>query len=106
MSDWLIVGAALIVAILFLVYKANQEPSFNPPPPKEQIKMDLTAEQLRQYDGVKDKHTFLALKGVIYDVTGSSFYEPGSGYHAFTGKDASINLAKMSHDEQYYNKYG
>ena len=26
MSDWLIVGAALIVAILFLVYKANKEP--------------------------------------------------------------------------------
>lgn len=68
--------------------------------------MDLTVEQLREYDGIKNKLTFLALKGVIYDVTGSSFYEPGSGYHAFTGRDSSINLAKMSHDEQYYNKYG
>ena len=68
--------------------------------------MDLTAEQLLQYDGVKNQKTFLALKGVIYDVTGSPFYEPGSGYHAFTGRDSSINLAKMSHDEQYYNKYG
>jgi len=70
----LLVGAALIIAIIFLVYKANQEPSFNPPPPKEKIKMDLTAEQLTQYDGIKDKLTFLALKGVIYDVTGSPFY--------------------------------
>jgi membrane-associated progesterone receptor component len=68
--------------------------------------MDLTPQQLAQYDGVKDKKLFLALKGVIYDVTGSPFYEPGSGYHSFTGRDASINLAKMSHDEQYYNKYG
>ena len=68
--------------------------------------MDLTTEQLSQYDGVKNPKTFLALKGVIYDVTGSPFYEPGSGYHSFTGRDSSINLAKMSHDEQYYNKYG
>ena len=98
MSDWLIIGAVLILAILFLVYKANQEPQFNPPPPKQLLKMDLTADQLLQYDGVKDKLTFLALKGVIYDVTGSPFYEPGSGYHAFTGRDSSINLAKMSHD--------
>jgi predicted heme/steroid binding protein len=68
--------------------------------------MDLTFEQLLNYDGIKDKKTFLALKGVIYNVTGSPFYEPGSGYHAFTGRDASVNLAKMSHDEQYNNKFG
>ena len=106
MSEWLIVGVALIAAILFLVYQANKEPEFKPVPPKEVIKMDLTAEQLKNYDGIQSKNTFLALKGTIYDVTGSSFYEPGSGYHSFTGKDASINLAKMSHDEQFYNKYG
>ena len=106
MSEWLIVGVALIAAILFLVYQANKEPEFKPVPPKEVIKMDLTTEQIKKYDGIQDQNTFLALKGVIYDVTGSTFYEPGSGYHAFTGKDASVNLAKMSHDEQYYNKYG
>lgn len=68
--------------------------------------MDLTHQQLRQYNGVENPRLFVALKGQIYDVTGSPFYEPGSGYHAFTGRDASINLAKMSHDEQYYNKWG
>ena len=46
------------------------------------------------------------MKGVIYDVTGSPFYEVGSGYHVFTGHDASINLAKMSHDKQFLNKWG
>ena len=61
---------------------------------------------MSKYDGVKDPMLFVALKGVIYNVTGSQFYEPGSGYHAFTGRDASINLAKMSHDDQFYNKYG
>lgn len=30
----------------------------------------------------------------------------GGGYHQFTGHDASINLAKMSHDDAFLNKYG
>jgi disulfide bond formation protein DsbB len=34
MSEWLIVAAVFIVAVLFLVYQANQPPSFNPAPPK------------------------------------------------------------------------
>ena len=48
----------------------------------------------------------MALKGVIYDVSSSEFYGVGGGYHHFAGHDASINLAKMSHDESYFNKYG
>ena len=106
MSEWLLVGVVVILAVLFLVYHANKEPEFNPPPPKEEVKMDLTTEQLAKYDGIKDSKLFISLKGQIYNVTGSPFYEPGSGYHAFTGRDASINLAKMSHDEQYNNKWG
>ena len=44
---------------------------------------------------------------MIYDVSSSSaFYGPGGGYHQFAGHDASINLSKMSHDDQYLNKYG
>ena len=49
---------------------------------------------------------FVALKGVIYDVSSSDFYSVGGGYHHFAGHDASINLAKMAHDDQYLNKYG
>lgn len=98
MSEWLIVGVVAIIAVLWLVYQANKEVTFNPPPPKEIVKIDLTFEQLRKFDGIQDKNTYIAIKGQIYDVTGSPFYEPGTGYHAFTGHDASINLAKMSHD--------
>ncbi len=48
---------------------------------------------------------FLALKGVIYDVTGSDFYGKGGAYGLFSGHDASVNLAKMSHDESLLNTY-
>jgi len=41
----------------------------------------------------------IALKGVIYDVSAASdFYGVGAGYHTFVGHDASVNLAKMSHE--------
>jgi len=81
--------------VLFLVYHANKEPSFNPPPPREVIQKDMTLEELRLYDGVKKSNIFLALKGVIFDVSGSDFYSPGGSYHLLAGHDASISLGKM-----------
>lgn len=35
----------------------------------------------------------------------SEFYRKPSGYAVFAGHDASINLAKMMHDEELLNKY-
>ena len=48
----------------------------------------------------------MALKGNIYDVSSSEFYGVGGGYHQFAGHDASINLAKMSHEDQFLDKFG
>ncbi len=47
----------------------------------------------------------MALRGVIYDVSNSDFYSKGGAYSVFSGADASINLAKMSHDKDLLNKY-
>lgn len=47
----------------------------------------------------------LALRGVIYDVSGSDFYSKDGAYSVFSGNDASVNLAKMSHDKELLNKY-
>jgi membrane-associated progesterone receptor component len=107
MSEWLIVLAVAIIGVLFLVYQANKEPSFNPPPPKPKADpLSLNYEQLRKFDGVSSPLVYVALKGVIYDVSSSDFYGVGGGYHQFAGHDASINLAKMSHDDQFLDKYG
>ena len=48
----------------------------------------------------------MALKGVIYDVSGSWFYKKNGPYGKFAGHDASINLAKMSHDDVNLDKWG
>lgn len=72
MSEWLIVLAVLIVGVLFLVYQANKEPSFNPPPQKPKPDpIAITYAELRKFDGISDPKLYLALKGVIYDVSSS-----------------------------------
>lgn len=32
MSEWLIILAVVVLAVLFLIYEANKEPKFNPVP--------------------------------------------------------------------------
>lgn len=39
-------------------------------------------------------------------MSGSWFYRKGAPYGKFAGHDASINLAKMSHDESMLDKWG
>lgn len=64
--------------------------------------MELTLEQLKQYDGSNPSNTiYVAVKGRVFDVTtGKSFYGPGGSYCMFAGKDASRALAKMSKNDE------
>ncbi|GFP84790.1 membrane steroid-binding protein 2 [Phtheirospermum japonicum] len=66
---------------------------------------EITAEELRQYDGSDPKKPLLvAIKGRIYDVTESRvFYGPGGAYSVYAGKDASRALAKMTFEEKDVN---
>ncbi|XP_071706582.1 membrane steroid-binding protein 2-like [Rutidosis leptorrhynchoides] len=72
-----------------------------PLPPPVQLG-EVTAEELKEYDGKDPKKPLLmAIKGQIYDVSQSRmFYGPGGPYALFAGKDASRALAKMSFEEK------
>ncbi|CAH2091717.1 unnamed protein product [Euphydryas editha] len=91
----------LMVIILYLLYKIikshteKDEPLPPPPPPMPKIKKDMTAAELKEYDGTnKEGRVLLALNGIIFDVTrGKRFYGPGGPYAAFAGKDATRGLA-------------
>ncbi|XP_061997044.1 membrane steroid-binding protein 2 [Rosa rugosa] len=63
---------------------------------------EITAEELKQYDGSDPKKPLLmAIKSQIYDVSQSRmFYGPGGPYALFAGKDASRALAKMSFEDK------
>ncbi|KAJ3126517.1 hypothetical protein HK098_007417 [Nowakowskiella sp. JEL0407] len=70
-------------------------PVFDSTPEK---KMEFTPEELAKFDGTDDsKPVYLAIKGVVYDVTSArSMYSATGGYHCFAGKDASRALGKSS----------
>lgn len=42
---------------------------------------------------------WVAIKGVVYDVTSNELYRPGGGYCNFAGKDASIAFGTMEFDD-------
>ncbi|KAK3439632.1 probable steroid-binding protein 3 [Eucalyptus grandis] len=64
--------------------------------------MEFTPSELIQFNGTDpSKPIYVAIKGRVFDVTaGKSFYGPGGAYAAFSGKDASRALAKMSKNDE------
>jgi membrane-associated progesterone receptor component len=59
---------------------------------------DITPAALAKHTGADPfKPIYLAIRGVVYDVSkGRSFYGPGGGYAALAGTEAARALAKMS----------
>ncbi|XP_037351770.1 neudesin [Talpa occidentalis] len=60
----------------------------------------FTEEELARYGGAEeDQPIYMAVKGVVFDVTsGKEFYGRGAPYNALTGKDSTRGVAKMSLD--------
>ncbi|GAB5368943.1 hypothetical protein AAMO2058_001362800 [Amorphochlora amoebiformis] len=63
----------------------------------EKYYKNYSRKELEYFDGTDGKPIFIALKGVIFDVTAKAkFYGPGAIYGIFAGRDASRGLGKMS----------
>ncbi|CDJ44337.1 cytochrome b5-like Heme/Steroid binding domain containing protein, putative [Eimeria tenella] len=65
----------------------------------------MTLEALKSCDGEKSEKLFVAVKGLVFDVSvnGKTFYGKNGSYHIFAGKDATVALARMSFDEKLLN---
>ncbi|EEB06847.1 progesterone binding protein [Schizosaccharomyces japonicus yFS275] len=58
---------------------------------------EFSAEELRLYGAnVTSTPTYVAVKGIVFDVSGNPLYNPGKPYAVFTGRDSSRALAKTS----------
>ncbi|KAI5294351.1 hypothetical protein KEM52_004197 [Ascosphaera acerosa] len=63
-------------------------------PPKDD---PITVEELARCDGTNpDLPTYVAIKGVVFNVSRNPMYKPDGSYHLFAGKDASRGLACSS----------
>ncbi|KAH6631025.1 cytochrome b5-like heme/steroid binding domain-containing protein [Chaetomium sp. MPI-SDFR-AT-0129] len=62
-------------------------------PPKDD---PISLEELAKASGEDGEKCYVAIKGIVYDVTGNKAYQPGGAYHVFAGKDASRALGKTS----------
>lgn len=70
----------------------------------------FTRQQLQAFDGTDpNKPIYLALDGLVYDVTpGKEFYQTGGAYHDLAGKDSSgpLNLVGGSIIKRKYQVIG
>ena len=69
-----------------------------------QNNLSLSLQELATYDGEKKPRTFVAIKGDIFDVSSSPFYNKGGSYAVFAGKEASVSLAKGDLEGKHLNK--
>ncbi|XP_077194855.1 neudesin [Paroedura picta] len=95
-------GALVALALLLLCCpggRAEQELRFKPPPRQRPVRL-FTEAELARYNGQEEgQPIYIAVKGVVFDVTsGKEFYEKGASYNALVGKDSTRGIAKMSLD--------
>ncbi|XP_033000704.1 neudesin [Lacerta agilis] len=79
--------------------RTEQELRFKPAPRQSPVRL-FTESELARYGGQQeDQPIYIAVKGVVFDVTsGKEFYAKGAPYNALAGKDSTRGIAKMSLD--------
>jgi heme oxygenase len=68
--------------------------------------MEITLQDLHEFDGKKSDKIYVSLLGIVYDCTegGHEFFVDGP-YHVFAGRDASYALAMMSLDVESVDRF-
>lgn len=80
-------------------------------PPKREYKtqIDLTLEQLKEFDGKNGRPAYVAVNGVIYDLTLSRLWRGGehnpSKGEAYAGRDLTDVLEKSPHGDKHLKEF-
>jgi predicted heme/steroid binding protein len=64
---------------------------------------NLTVKELKNYDGKNGKPAYFAYKGIIYDVSDSTWFTDGEHMKAHCcGRDLTEELKKAPHGDDYF----
>ena len=55
----------------------------------------FSLKELSAYSGKDGSKSYVALKGMVFDVSANEVYDAKGGYNVFAGHDASASLATM-----------
>lgn len=72
--------------------------------PASDNRTDLTAEELSQYTGKNGNPAYVAINGIIYDVTNSAAWAAASHFGLTAGKDLTSEFASCHTGEHILNK--
>ncbi|MES1907011.1 MAG: hypothetical protein MHM6MM_000214 [Cercozoa sp. M6MM] len=100
-------GVALAGVFVYVCVRGGKQPVKQPQQQQETQQEGekkvpdrvFTAEELTPFNGTEGEDIYVALDGLVYNMssheTGPAFYGPEGAYHAFAGKDATVALATM-----------
>ena len=86
----------IVVMACLLVVSAGCSNQGDAPPPAEDVELELTLEELAAYNGKDGNPAYIAVDGVIYDVSNSQRWNDGehNGYSA--GQDLTEPIKNVS----------
>ncbi len=73
-----------------------------PAPPRPELSKlpYFTTSELSKFKN--GEKVYVAICDLVYEVSSSEAYRPGSSYSVFAGRDASVALAKMNFNEENF----
>lgn len=89
----------IAVAILLLLMSPGctpQPPANATPDSSQSPQLELTLQELAAYDGKDGNPAYIAVDGVIYDVSGSSRWKNGEHNGYFAGQDLTDQIKSIS----------
>lgn len=86
----------LILSFFLLFLAGCSEKKAEDPAPVEEPKLELTLEELKEFNGKDGKAAYIAVDGVIYDVSNSSRWRNGEHNDFFAGNDLSEGIKNVS----------
>ncbi|XP_060686887.1 neudesin [Hemiscyllium ocellatum] len=90
-------ACVVLISLLALNVLFGEKVKLKGSPPQTAVRL-FTDTELAKYNGEeKDQPIYMAIKGVVFDVTsGKEFYGKGAPYNVLVGKDSTRAVAKMS----------